>query len=121
MDPISYLKFIAALSFVLGLMGLCVWLARRFNLMPNMGNVMGQKRLTVIESLTLDPKRRLVLIRRDDKEALVILGANGETIVETGIEPQSQFEERDPPHQLRTKAHQSFSPAKIVSLLKENR
>jgi flagellar protein FliO/FliZ len=37
--------------------------------------------------MPIDPKRRLVLLRRDNVEHLVILGATGETIVETNITP----------------------------------
>ena len=44
-----------------------------------------KRRLRVVEFLPIDHKRRLVLVRRDDREHLLILGAESETVVETGI------------------------------------
>jgi len=81
----EFMKFMAALAFVLALMGGLGLVMRRFAhnhpiTAPN------RKRLKVIEVLPLDSRRRAVLLRRDEQEHLVILGANGETVVETGIE-----------------------------------
>lgn len=43
----------------------------------------GDKTLEVVESLPLDARRRAVILRNKDKEHLVILGANSETLIET--------------------------------------
>jgi len=43
------------------------------------------RRLAVIEVAAVDTKRRLVLLRRDDREHLVLLGANSELLIESGI------------------------------------
>ena len=85
------LKFGAALLFVLGLMGGLALVMRKFG-----GNhpltAPHKRRLKVTEVLTLDAKRKAVLIKRDDKEHLVILGANGELLVESDIESQQDAE-----------------------------
>lgn len=80
----------AALAFVLALMGGLALLMRRFT--QNHPVTMPQKRrLKIVESLPIDPRRRLVILRRDDREHLVILGPTGETVIETGIEsPQDE-------------------------------
>ena len=39
----------------------------------------------------LGPRHKLMLIRRDDVEHLVIVGPTGETVVETGIKPPASF------------------------------
>ena len=39
----------------------------------------------MIESAPLDGKRRLVLIRRDDTEHLVLIGAETALVIESGI------------------------------------
>jgi flagellar protein FliO/FliZ len=44
-------------------------------------------RLKVVEVTAIDTRRRLVLVRRDGVEHLLLLGANGETVVETKIVP----------------------------------
>lgn len=87
-DPILYdiFKAIAALAFVIGLMGGLVFLLKKFGI-SNIPSVQsGEKRLKIVESLPLDARRRLVLIQRDDQQHLVILSVSGETIVETNIE-----------------------------------
>jgi flagellar protein FliO/FliZ len=82
---ISSLKFILAFLLVLGLIALCTWALRRFGLGGAIRPVRG-RRLAVIESLALDPRHRLVLVRRDDREHLILIGAS-ETVVESGITP----------------------------------
>ncbi|MFH1805510.1 MAG: flagellar biosynthetic protein FliO [Pseudomonadota bacterium] len=84
----AYFRFVLALVFVLGLIGGIALLARR--LVPgartiNRGSV---RRLAIIEVLSMDTKRRLVLLRRDDTEHLVIIGPTGETVVERNIGTQ---------------------------------
>ena len=41
------------------------------------------RRLKIIESLPIDHKSRLVLIQRDNKEHLLILGQTSETVIES--------------------------------------
>lgn len=86
MEPIYYLKFVAALALVLGLMGGLALILKKVGL-GNIGIVPADKRrLKIIEMLPLDARRKALILRRDDKEHLVILGVNGETVVETDIE-----------------------------------
>ena len=89
MDAYGYAKFVLALAFVLSLIGLLAAAARRWGLgLPQAQLKRGQqKRLATVEVSALDTKRRLVLVRRDDVEHLIILGPDGETVVETGIKP----------------------------------
>ena len=82
------IKLIAALLFVLGLMGGLALALRRLGLSGALPVSPQKKRLRLIEALPLDGRRRLVLIERDEVQHLVILGANGETVVETGIRKQ---------------------------------
>jgi flagellar protein FliO/FliZ len=83
----TYLQFALALAFVLALIAGLAWAVRRFGLfaqvLPTRG---GKKRISVVEVAAVDAKRRLVLVRRDDREHLLLLGATSETVVETGIE-----------------------------------
>lgn len=43
------------------------------------------KRLSISEQYNIDAKRRLVLIRRDDVEHLILTGGPVDVVVETGI------------------------------------
>ncbi|MFN7619925.1 MAG: flagellar biosynthetic protein FliO, partial [bacterium] len=46
----------------------------------------GQRRMSVVETLVLDPARRLVLVRIDNEERLLILGEGRELIEPRGPE-----------------------------------
>lgn len=84
MDSAQLLRFAAALAFVLSLMGLLALVMRRIN---NGGTVMpmSRRRLKLVETLPIDPRRKLAIIRCDDREHLVILGTNTETVIESGF------------------------------------
>ena len=93
-EAVNYLKFVLALVFVLGLIGGFAILAKRAGLGNRGAIVHGKsKRLSIIESMSLDPKRRVVLIRRDDAEHLVLLGVQNEQIIETGLAVTGALEE----------------------------
>jgi hypothetical protein len=47
------------------------------------------RRLEVVEHANLDNRRKLVLIRRDDVEHLLMTGGPVDVVVETGINPQA--------------------------------
>ncbi|MCW8915294.1 MAG: flagellar biosynthetic protein FliO [Magnetovibrio sp.] len=49
------------------------------------------RRLSLVEVLPIDAKRRAILIRRDDVEHLVIVGSDSDTVVETGIKTRPDF------------------------------
>lgn len=86
MEGPDILRFFMALIFVLSLMG-GLWLVlKRLGLNGPLMVAPGTKRrLKIIEALPLDARRRVILLRRDNKDHLVILGPTGETVVETGI------------------------------------
>lgn len=82
----SYLQFLLALVFVLALFGALVLLARRYGIGHRMATrPNATRRLGLVEVMALDSKRRLVLLRRDDTEHLLVLGPEGQTVVESGI------------------------------------
>jgi flagellar protein FliO/FliZ len=69
------LRMMAALAVTLGLGGLALVLVRRFAPLEVLKlRAPGERRLALVESLMLDPHRRLVLIRCDGQEHLLILG-----------------------------------------------
>lgn len=84
MDYATYLRFLAALAFVLVLIWLVTWAVRRFGLVRAMPRG-GSRRLAVIEVAPVDAKRKLILVRRDDTEHLVLLGPTSDVIVESAI------------------------------------
>ncbi|MGH6665275.1 MAG: flagellar biosynthetic protein FliO [Pseudolabrys sp.] len=79
-------KFFIAFAVVLALIGLTAWLVRRFGSNRLGGNARGrQPRLAVIDAATVDGRRRLVLIRRDNVEHLLMIGGPTDVVVEPNI------------------------------------
>jgi flagellar protein FliO/FliZ len=81
------LTMVIAVVVVLILLALAVWLVRRYG-----GGRLGggttrgrQPRLAVIDQATVDGRRRLVLIRRDNVEHLLIIGGPTDVVVEQNI------------------------------------
>ena len=70
------LRAVFALLVTLGLIGLAAVAMRKFGpeALSRLQANRKQRRLVLVESLMLDPARRLVLIRLDDEERLVLLG-----------------------------------------------
>lgn len=83
MDLDQYIKFVMALLFVVVLIVAVAWLMRRIGLGGVATGAMRHRRLGVVEVMPLDAKRRLVLVRRDDREHLILLSATGDVVVES--------------------------------------
>jgi flagellar protein FliO/FliZ len=82
-----YLRYLVSFVFVLGLIGLFAWLLRRFG-PPGRFRAPGRnRRLSIVEIAGIDARRRLVLVRRDDTEHLILLGQTQDLVIETGIVP----------------------------------
>ena len=81
------LTFFFAFVAVLALIGVAAWLIRRFA-----GNRLGANtnrgrmpRLAVIDAAAVDGRRRLVLVRRDNVEHLLMIGGPTDIVVEPNI------------------------------------
>ena len=83
MNVLDLFRAIFGLAITLGIIGLAAWAARRYApefLARFQGQQGQQRRMKVVETLVLDPSRRLVLIRVDDEERLILLGEGRELI-----------------------------------------
>jgi flagellar protein FliO/FliZ len=80
-----YLRFLLALAGIIALIVVLAFLARRFGLVRGVTGGGAARRLAVVEVTAVDAKRRLVLLRRDDTEHLVLLGPDSAVVVESGI------------------------------------
>ena len=72
----DFARAIFALAITLGLVGLAAVAARRFGpeWMTRLQRPRAERRMAIVESLPLDPARRLVLVRLDGAERLLLLG-----------------------------------------------
>jgi flagellar protein FliO/FliZ len=78
MDFIEWAKALFALIATLALIGLAAYGARRFGLMSMDLKKGAARRLRTVESLMLDPRRRLVIVRCDGREHLLLLSPSGD-------------------------------------------
>ncbi len=85
MDTVDPLRFILAFCFVLGLIGLLALGLKRFGGGIRMKTDGG--RLAVVEMKHIDPRRKLVLVRRDNREHLLLLAGERELVIESNIVP----------------------------------
>ena len=91
MDTQSIFTSLLALVFVLGLIGLISVALRRFG--PErlfyLQHKKGAKRLSMEETLVLDARRRIVLVRCDKTEHVILLGATTEQVIDKIIAKKS--------------------------------
>lgn len=90
LDVFFYLAVVMALAvfMIVGAFLLRTFLAGG-SPMAAVGNLFGPKpvpRVYVVEQYNVDSRRRLVLIRRDDVEHLIMTGGPVDVVIETGIE-----------------------------------
>ncbi|MCA3249063.1 MAG: flagellar biosynthetic protein FliO [Holosporaceae bacterium] len=84
METISFTRLLLAWGVLLASLYALWWGLRRW------GGLLGairptnnpKRRLQLLESQALDPKRRLVLVRHDNTEYLLLLGANHEVVLQ---------------------------------------
>jgi flagellar protein FliO/FliZ len=93
------LTFVFAFVAVLALIGVAAWLVRRFA-----GNRLGANtnrgrmpRLAVIDAAAVDGRRRLVLVRRDNVEHLLMIGGPTDIVVEPNIVRATPGRDQMPP------------------------
>ena len=77
MDFLDWARAVFALIATLALIGLAAYAARRFGMLRGSANT-GPRRLKLVDSLMLDPRRRLVVVRFDDRDHLLLLSPEGD-------------------------------------------
>ncbi len=70
-------RTIMGLGVVLLLIVVVLWLVRRFGPQGVVGGTPAGRRLALLESLAIDPRTRLVLVRHDGREHLLVVSASG--------------------------------------------
>lgn len=101
MDFDTLILGVASLLFAAALIALLVWAFKTFFSKSNgSARRAPEKRLAIVELATVDAKRTLYLLRRDDVEHLVMIGGPVDVVVETGIKwrPQPKLQPLGPPH-----------------------
>jgi flagellar protein FliO/FliZ len=96
MEATVYLRFVLALILVLGLIMGLAWILKRVGFGAG-GPMIRRRRLRVVESANIDGRHRVVLVRRDDVEHLLLVGPNTSQVVERGLPAPAAPETDDLP------------------------
>jgi hypothetical protein len=78
--------YVISVVLLIGVCGLGLWFLRQslgLESMPLFQNK--QRRLGVVEAANVDGRRRLLLVRRDNVEHLIMTGGPVDVLIETGI------------------------------------
>lgn len=81
--------YIITISLLCVLFGVGVWIVRQ-----NFGvdkRSPHQRRLTLVDTVPVDGRRKLILVRRDDIEHLVMTGGPVDVVVESGITARARL------------------------------
>ncbi|MEI6730174.1 MAG: flagellar biosynthetic protein FliO [Pseudomonadota bacterium] len=91
----TYLRAAFALTFVVGLIFLAAIIAKKSGWDKKLvGNKSSQKRMQVMETLYLDPKHRLVMVKCNDLEHVLMLGVGGNLVVSSNPAKVSVSDEK---------------------------
>jgi flagellar protein FliO/FliZ len=92
--------FLIGLVILVGLICATVWLVRRFGARRPSATPTGgrQPQLAVIDVAAVDARRRLILIRRDNTEHLMMIGGPTDVLIEANIVPAARVREAQAPH-----------------------
>lgn len=85
MDPLIYVKAFFALAFVLSLIIALNFILKHTKTKSLFQNNNSNKRLKLLETLHIDTRNKIVLIKRDNIEHLVLLNATRNDIIEKNI------------------------------------
>ncbi len=81
---VQYGSYVFALGIVIVLIILALWIYKVLFRVSS-GLARRGRRLSVVETLTIDPKRQLLIIRRDNADHLILTGGPQDLVIETGI------------------------------------
>lgn len=90
MEAIDVSRIIFSLTAVLCLIGLLTFFAKVAGKFPSGSILHRKRRLQVMETISLDGRRRLAIIKCDDNEHLLLLGPSNETVIAQNIPASSQ-------------------------------
>lgn len=102
MEATSFFRAIFALVVVLGLIFGLAAVLRRFGpeLMARFASPRAKRRMEVVETLILDPARRLIMVRIDGCERLILLGDGRDLGALAQKPPQSPIDLPKPDEEL---------------------
>ncbi|VAW08548.1 hypothetical protein MNBD_ALPHA05-2207 [hydrothermal vent metagenome] len=93
----DFARILFGLTAVIGMIGIAAFAAKKAGLATASGGFVRKRRLRVVETLALDGRRRIAIIKCDDAEHLIVLGANNETVIAHDLDGASDEEDAPAP------------------------
>lgn len=94
-DSQLVIRLILGMVFLLALLTFGLWTMRKSGIGGGFQKVRSKnKRASIVEVQAIDPKRRLIMIRRDNVEHLLLLGPHTDILIEGNIEDDESLFER---------------------------
>ncbi len=78
MDVLDWLRAVVALAVTLSLIGIAALVLRRLGMLQGALPGQGPRRMRVMERLSLDPRRSVVIVRVDSEDHVLLLSPFGE-------------------------------------------
>lgn len=79
-----------SLALVLMLILLIAWIIKFFSRSKTPTGTTSRRRLSIVESIAIDARRKLVLVRHGDREHLIMIGGSQDLVVEANTRPSGQ-------------------------------
>jgi flagellar protein FliO/FliZ len=93
-ESVSLVRVVLAFIAVGGLLAFFGFILKYFKMrgfrMPGMQQ--DGRRLHIVENLMIDPRRRLVIVRCDNSEHLLLLGVNQDIVVEANLDRSPAYQ-----------------------------
>lgn len=84
MDAVNLIQFFLSFAFVVALIFAVAWVVKKLGVDRKFNHTKpDEATLSVCESLMIDPRNRVVLIRRGNREHMVMIGATQNTLIES--------------------------------------
>jgi len=83
MAVVEISRIMFGLVTVIGLIAGFAFIAHKIGFAKLAGAARSKRRLSVVESLALDARRKLLIIRCDDTEHVIVSGPNGDTLIKS--------------------------------------
>lgn len=101
-----YIRFFVAFGIIIALIGFAAWLARILGFNTSVGfRGKRQRRLTIVDAIALDTKRRIILVSRDDVEHLICIGGSTDFLIEANLKTPISSINKDIVEELSNPAH----------------
>lgn len=90
MDLTDLSRVLLAFLAVVGFIAAAAFAVRSMGLAAGARALSRERRLSLVEALPIDARRRAIILRCDGREHLLILGQTGEMLVESNLPPRAQ-------------------------------